>query len=74
MDEESLQVRLGAVIRDRRVALGVSQEAFADSIKMHRAYYSKIERGERNLTLQTIWRVARGLGVKGAQLLKDAGI
>ena len=45
MDEESLQVRLGAVIRDRRVALGVSQEAFADSIKMHRAYYSKIERG-----------------------------
>ena len=74
MDEESLQVRLGAVIRDRRVARGVSQEAFADSIKMHRAYYSKIERGERNLTLQTIWRVARGLGVKGAQLLKDAGI
>lgn len=74
MDEESLQLRLGTVIRDRRVALGVSQEAFADSIRMHRAYYSKIERGERNLTLQTISRVARGLGVKGAQLLKDAGI
>ena len=74
MDEESLQLRLGAVIRDRRTALGVSQEAFADSIKMHRAYYSKIERGERNLTLITISRVARGLGVKGAQLLKDAGI
>jgi transcriptional regulator with XRE-family HTH domain len=74
MDEESLQLRLGTVIRDRRTALGVSQEAFADSIKMHRAYYSKIERGERNLTLQTIARVARGLGVKGAQLLKEAGI
>ena len=74
MDEESLQLRLGTVIRDRRTALGVSQEAFADSIKMHRAYYSKIERGERNVTLQTISRVARGLGVRGAQLLKDAGI
>jgi transcriptional regulator with XRE-family HTH domain len=74
MDEESLQMRLGTVIRDRRTALGMSQEAFADAIKMHRAYYSKIERGERNVTLQTIWRVAQGLGVKGAQLLKDAGI
>lgn len=74
MDEESLQMRLGAAIRDRRTALGMSQEAFADAIKMHRAYYSKIERGERNVTLQTIWRVAQGLGVKGAQLLKEAGI
>lgn len=74
MDEESLQIRLGTVIRDRRTALGLSQEAFADAIRMHRAYYSKIERGERNLTLQTISRVAQGLGVTGWQLLKDSRI
>ena len=51
----------------------MSQEAFADSIKMHRAYYSKIERGERNVTLVTLCRLARGLGVEPSQLLRAAG-
>jgi transcriptional regulator with XRE-family HTH domain len=74
MDEATLQLKLGAAIRERRTALGMSQEAFADAIKMHRAYYSKVERGEKNLTLQTIWRVTQGLGVKPSQLLKDAGV
>ena len=74
MDEASLQEKLGAAIRERRSALEMSQEAFADSIKMHRAYYSKIERGERNVTLATLWRVAEGLGVTPSQLLGEAGI
>jgi len=73
MGEESLQLRLGAAIRERRMALGLSQEGFADAIKMHRAYYSKIERGERNLTLMTLLRVASGLGTKPSQLLRDVG-
>lgn len=74
MDEASLQEKLGAAIRERRAALEMSQEAFADSIKMHRAYYSKIERGERNVTLATLWRVAQGLGIEPSQLLQEAGI
>jgi transcriptional regulator with XRE-family HTH domain len=74
MDGASLQEKLGAAIRDRRTTLQMSQEAFADSIKMHRAYYSKIERGERNVTLVTLWRVARGLGLEPSQLLREAGI
>lgn len=74
MDEASLQEKLGAAIRERRTALEMSQEAFADSIKMHRAYYSKIERGERNVTLATLWRVAQGLGLEPSQLLLRAGI
>jgi transcriptional regulator with XRE-family HTH domain len=73
MGEESLQLRLGAAIRERRIALGLSQEGFADAIKMHRAYYSKIERGERNLTLLTLLRVANGLGIKPSQLLREVG-
>jgi len=49
----------------------MSQEAFADSIGMHRAYYSAIERGERNLTLRTLWRVAKGLEIRMSELLRD---
>ena len=74
MDEASLQEKLGAAIRKRRTALEMTQEAFADSIKMHRAYYSKIERGERNVTLATLWRVAGGLGLEPSELLRVAGL
>lgn len=73
MGTSTLQVRLGAAIRARREAMGISQEGFADKIGMHRAYYSTIERGERNLTLATLERVAVGLGAKPSQLLKEAG-
>jgi transcriptional regulator with XRE-family HTH domain len=41
---------------------------------MHRAYYSSIERGARNLTLSTIARVADELGVSLAELMADAGL
>ena len=74
MDEEALTSRLGAAIRERRTALGYSQESFADEIGMHRAYYSTIERGERNLTIQTLRRVAVGLKTKASELLRSAGV
>ena len=63
-----------AAIRRRRTALRVSQEAFADLIGMHRAYYSAIERGEKNLTLGTLHRVAKGLGARMADLMRDCNI
>lgn len=74
MDKATLQTQLGATVRERRQALGYSQDTFADAIGMHRAYYSSIERGARNLTLSTIARVANGLGVSLAKLMADAGL
>jgi transcriptional regulator with XRE-family HTH domain len=72
MDSDALQAKLGTVIRAKRESLGYSQDTFADAIGMHRAYYSSIERGERNLTLSTLVRVAQGLGVRLAKLLEHA--
>lgn len=74
MEKANGQQRLARAIRSRREGLKISQESFADSIGMHRAYYSTIERGERNLTLQTIERVAKGLRTTLASLAKEAGI
>lgn len=74
MDEISLQRKFGGAVRKRRLALGYSQDTFADAIGMHRAYFSSIERGERNITLQTMLRVAEGLGVTIASLMSDAGM
>ncbi|EED39740.1 helix-turn-helix domain-containing protein [Stenotrophomonas sp. LGBM10] len=41
---------------------------------MHRAYYSKIERGEKNVTLATLERVANGLEKTMSELLAEAGL
>lgn len=74
MKSATLQAKLGQAIRQHRLARGDSQDSFADVIGMHRAYYSSIERGERNLTLTTVERVAAGLGCKISDLMKDAGV
>lgn len=71
---EKVQVALGAAIRKRRQAMGVSQEAFADSIGMHRAYYWGIEHGKRNLSLKLMAKVADGLKLRLWELMREAGI
>ena len=71
MKKNSLAVQIGRAIRARREATGLSQDRFADHIEMHRAYYSAIERGEKNVTLPTLQRVTRGLGIRMSDLLQD---
>jgi len=72
MDKVTLQTKLGTAVRERRQALEYSQDTFADAIGMHRAYYSAIERGERNVTLATLARVAKGLDMPIAALMAEA--
>lgn len=67
----ALKRRLATVIRERRVRLGLSQEAFADQLEMHRAFYGRMENGQ-NMTLQTLERIADGLGIKPSLLLREA--
>jgi transcriptional regulator with XRE-family HTH domain len=74
MKDRALAEKVGAAMRNRRLSLEVSQEAFADTIGMHRTYYSALERGEINLTLRTLRRVCSGLGIQVWELLKDAGV
>ena len=74
MRSDELQLSVGTAIRKKREGLKVSQEAFADSIRMHRAYYSSIERGQRNLTIRVLAKVAKGLDVKIAEIFRTAGL
>ncbi len=70
MDTTLLQ-RLGRVLRKRREGLGFSQESFADHIGMHRTYYSAVERGEKNLQLDTLERLCAGLQLPMWEALKE---
>ena len=69
---ETLPHRLGKAFRKRREALGFSQESYADEIGMHRTYYSAIERGEKNLQIDTLQRLAVGLETPLWQCFKEA--
>lgn len=70
--EGDLQRRLGHNLRTLRRTKGLSQEAFADTLDIHRTYMGGLERGERNVTLKTVERIAAALGVDPADLLADA--
>lgn len=67
--EGELQVRGGRNLRAYRLKLGLSQEAFADQLVFHRTYMGAIERGERNLTLRSVERIADRLGIEAMTLL-----
>ena len=71
MKKTSLAKVVGKAIRARREATGLSQDRFADVIDMHSAYFAAIERGEKNVTLPTLERVAKGLQIRMADLLRD---
>jgi len=72
MKKNALAESIGDALRSLRESRGISQEAFAEEISMHRTYYSALERGEINLTLKTLKRVSTGLGVKMWEVLKEA--
>lgn len=65
-----LQRIVGRNLRTFRQAKGLSQEAFADQLGVHRTYMGGLERGERNLTLQSLERLAEQMGVDARELLE----
>lgn len=56
-------------VRKRRRALGLSQEDLAEAAGVHRTYIGMLERGEKNVTIYNIERVADALGIEPAELL-----
>lgn len=61
--EVDVAAMLGATIRDRRIALHISQEELAIRSGLHRTYLSDVERGARNPSIKSIERIAHALDV-----------
>jgi transcriptional regulator with XRE-family HTH domain len=70
--EGELQRRVGSSLRAYRLERGLSQEAFADVLGVHRTYMGSVERGERNLTLRSVERIAERLALDPLDLLSSA--
>lgn len=64
-----MQQTFGRNLRAYREARGLTQEAFADALGVHRTYMGGVERGERNLTLRTVERIAQQIELAPLTLL-----
>lgn len=69
--EGDLQRAVGRSLRRYRQQRGLSQEAFADLVGVHRTYMGGLERGERNLTLRSLERIAALINTDPLDLLKS---
>lgn len=65
---------LGEAIRAIRRERGLTQEAFATEAGIDRSYYGALERGEFNMTVDTLVTVAHALGVPPSEVWRQAGL
>jgi transcriptional regulator with XRE-family HTH domain len=67
---EDIRVRFGKAVRTKRHKLEVSQEEFADICGLDRTYIGGIERGERNVALVNIEKIAKALRISLPELFR----
>lgn len=65
--------QLGLAIRSRREQLAVSQEKLAEYADVHRNYIGLVERGEQNLTVDSLCKLAAALRCRASDLLRRVG-
>lgn len=67
---EGIRFRFGKTLRRRRAKLGVSQQEFASRCGLDRTYIGGIERGEQNVLLVNIEKIAKGLKISLSELFR----
>ncbi len=71
MGPRSVKSRFGSTVRQLREERGYSQEELAERADLHRNYIGGIERGERNVALENIVKLAKALSVSPKELFVD---
>lgn len=70
MSESALRESLGAAIRERRKALGLTLAQMAQRTGVSLGYLSQIELGKNSASIETLYRISLGLGIKMAELFQ----
>lgn len=68
MENNKLSRKLGILITRLRREQGFTQEAFAEVCDLHRAYQGVVERGEKNINIETAQKIGKALGLTLGQL------
>lgn len=69
-DENDIEKAIGRVIRELRLEKDLSQEKLAELCNLDRSYYSELERGEKTMSIRTLYKIAKGLEIKPSNLMK----
>lgn len=67
----SARKRFSESLRSVRIERGLSQEKLADLAGLHRTYVGSVERGERNISIDNMERLAHALGARLSTMLED---
>jgi len=67
----NVEVCFGAAVRKHRGRSGLSQEAFADQVGIHRTYVSSIELGKVQVSIAIAHRLAEALGVPLSKIWRE---
>lgn len=71
-DDRRFLEQIGFRVRERRLAAGLTQAALAEKCGLHRTFIGSVERGERNVALLSLRKIATALRVTPAALLTDS--
>ena len=66
----SVKESFGNRVRELRNKLGISQEKFALKINMDRTYFASVESGKRNVSIENIYKISKGLEVSLEELFR----
>ena len=69
-ERDSLQVTFGEGLRKLRKEQGLTLEKLAELAELHTNYVGSVERGQRNISLFNIWRLAVALKLPAAELMQ----
>lgn len=67
---DTLEQAFGQVIRELRLAKGLSQEELSFACHRHRTYVSLIERGKNSPSIRTVWMLAEALKVSPSEIVE----
>jgi transcriptional regulator with XRE-family HTH domain len=62
---------VGSAIREKRRATGLTQEKLAEKADLHPNYLGEVERGEKSISLEALYRIASSLGISIKDLTPD---
>lgn len=71
--KSQVAIAIGQVLRNKRQALHVSQEQFAERVSLSKNYIGNIERGEYEVAISALNQIAAALSTKASDIIREAG-
>lgn len=69
--DESIKIAFGRALRELRAEAGLSQEQLAAKARLNRTYVGDVERGERNIAIVNMQKLAKALGIRLSEIVRE---